>query len=60
MIRLSELLPITEMISKEYNTYCPRDVCSNSVTNVEVPGHKQLLANRAYLNSSSQTTCSDK
>lgn len=28
------------------------------MTNVDVPGHRQLLANNAYLNSSSQTTCS--
>jgi hypothetical protein len=28
------------------------------VINVEIPGHRQLLANKAYLNSSSQTTCS--
>lgn len=39
-------------------TYWPRDVCRRSVTNVEVPGQVQLLARSAYLNSSSQTTCS--
>lgn len=39
-------------------TYCPRDVCNNSVTRVLAPGHVQLLANKAYLNSSSHTTCS--
>ena len=33
-------------------------MCNKSVTSVDVPGHVQLLANKAYLNSSSQTTCS--
>lgn len=41
-------------------THCPLDVCSKSVTNVDVPGHRQLLASKAYLNSSSHTTCSAK
>lgn len=41
-----------------HGTHCPLDVCSSSVTSVEVPGHVQLLASSAYLNSSSQTTCS--
>lgn len=40
------------------STYCPRDVCSSSVTSVDAPGHVQLLANNAYLSSSSHTTCS--
>ena len=40
-------------------TYAPLDVCSRRVTRVEAPGHRQLLANRAYLNSSSHTTCSE-
>ena len=39
------------------STHCPRDVWSRSVTKVDVPGVRQLLASRAYLNSSSQTTC---
>lgn len=39
-------------------TYCPRDVCSSRVTSVLAPGQVQLLASNAYLNSSSQTTCS--
>lgn len=39
-------------------TYCPLEVCSSSVTRVDVPGHVQLLASSAYLNSSSHTTCS--
>jgi len=39
-------------------TYCPRDVWSSRVTSVLAPGQVQLLASRAYLNSSSQTTCS--
>ena len=41
-------------------TYVPRDVCSRSVTSVDMPGHMQLLASKAYLNSSSHTTCSAK
>ena len=41
-------------------TYCPLDVCSNSVTRVDVAGTRQLLASKAYLNSSSQTTCSKR
>lgn len=40
------------------DTYWPLDVCSRSVTSVLAPGHVQLFANNAYLNSSSQTTCS--
>lgn len=36
----------------------PLDVCKRRVTSVDAPGHVQLLANRAYLNSSSHTTCS--
>lgn len=40
------------------STYCPRDVCNSNVTNVLAPGQVQLLANKAYLNSSSHTTCS--
>ena len=43
---------------KRCGTYCPLDVCSRSVTNVEAPGHVQLFASRAYLSSSSHTTCS--
>jgi len=39
-------------------TYAPRDVCSSSVVRVETPGHRQLFASSAYLNSSSQTKCS--
>lgn len=39
-------------------THCPLDVCKINVTNVLAPGHVQLFANNAYLNSSSQTTCS--
>lgn len=39
-------------------TYCPREVCNSNVTSVDVPGQRQLLANNAYLNSSSHTTCS--
>ncbi len=31
------------------------DLCSKSVIKVEIPGQRQLLASRAYLNSSSQT-----
>lgn len=40
-------------------SYNPRDVCNKRVTNVDVPGQRQLLARRAYLNSSSQTMCSE-
>lgn len=40
------------------STHCPRDVCNINVTSVLAPGHVQLLANNAYLNSSSHTTCS--
>lgn len=40
------------------NTHCPLDVCKINVTKVLAPGHVQLFANNAYLNSSSQTTCS--
>lgn len=40
------------------STYCPRDVCNINVTSVLAPGHVQLFANNAYLNSSSHTTCS--
>lgn len=40
------------------NTYCPLEVCRSNVTKVEIPGHTQLFASRAYLNSSSHTTCS--
>lgn len=41
-----------------FYTYCPLEVCSRRVTKVEAPGHVQLFAKRAYLNSSSHTTCS--
>jgi hypothetical protein len=34
------------------------DLCNNNVIKVEIPGHKQLFANKAYLNSSSHTTYS--
>jgi len=47
----------------DYNvayTHCPLDVCSRSVTSVEVAGHRQLLASNAYLNSSTHTTCSER
>jgi hypothetical protein len=37
--------------------YSPRDVCRSRVIKVDKPGHKQLLAKSAYLNSSS-TICS--
>jgi len=37
----------------------PREVCTRSVTKVEVAGHTQLRANMAYLNSSSHTTWSE-
>lgn len=47
-----------EFFPLEKTTYCPRDVCNNNVTNVDVPGQRQLFANNAYLNSSSHTTCS--
>lgn len=43
---------------KKPNTYWPLDVCRINVTNVLAPGHVQLFANNAYLNSSSHTTCS--
>ena len=36
----------------------PREVCNKRVTNEDKPGHKQLLASKAYLNSSSHTTFS--
>lgn len=39
-------------------SYSPLDVCINNVIRVDVPGLRQLLASSAYLNSSSQTTCS--
>lgn len=38
--------------------YCPLDVCKIRVTSVLAPGHVQLFASNAYLNSSSHTTCS--
>ena len=41
-------------------TYWPLEVCNKRVTRVEVAGTRQLLASKAYLNSSSQTTCSVK
>lgn len=41
---------------KGVSTHCPRDVCTKSVTSVEVAGHTQLRASMAYLNSSSHTT----
>lgn len=41
-----------------HSIYCPRLVCSSNVTRVLAPGQVQLLANNAYLNSSSHTTCS--
>lgn len=41
-----------------YDTYTPLEVWINRVTKVEVPGQRQLLASKAYLNSSSQTTYS--
>lgn len=37
----------------------PREVCTRSVTKVEVAGQTQLRANMAYLNSSSHTTWSE-
>lgn len=37
-------------------TDLPREVCTRSVTKVEVAGHTQLRASMAYLNSSSHTT----
>lgn len=39
-------------------TYCPLDVWTSSVINVEVAGHIQFRASIAYLNSSSHTTWS--
>lgn len=33
---------------KTGSTYWPRDVWRSSVTRVDVPGAKQLLANKAY------------
>lgn len=45
---------------KDISTHCPRDVCTSSVTSVEVAGHTQLRASMAYLNSSSHTTWSGK
>ena len=33
-------------------------MCRSKVTRVDAPGHRQLLASSAYLNSSSHTTCS--
>ena len=44
----------------EMYTYWPLEVCNKRVTSVEVAGTRQLLASKAYLNSSSQTTCSEK
>ena len=40
-------------------THVPLEVCRRRVTRVDAPGHRQLLASNAYLNSSSQTTCSE-
>lgn len=37
-------------------THCPLEVCTRSVTKVDVAGHTQFSANMAYLNSSSHTT----
>lgn len=45
---------------QDISTHCPRDVCTSSVTSVEVAGHTQLRASMAYLNSSSHTTWSGK
>lgn len=39
-------------------TYCPLDVWTSRVINVEVAGHIQFRASIAYLNSSSHTTWS--
>lgn len=39
-------------------TYCPLDVWTSRVINVEVAGHMQFRASIAYLNSSSHTTWS--
>lgn len=41
-------------------SYSPRDVWRSKVMKVEIPGQMQLLARRAYLNSSSHTTNSEK
>lgn len=40
------------------DTHCPLEVCTRSVTKVDVAGHTQFSANMAYLNSSSHTTWS--
>lgn len=45
-------------MKRKKSAYCPLDVCKIRVTSVEAPGHVQLFASNAYLNSSSQTTCS--
>lgn len=37
-------------------THCPLEVCTRSVTSVDVAGHTQFSASMAYLNSSSHTT----
>lgn len=39
-------------------TYCPLDVWTSRVINVDVAGHTQFRASIAYLNSSSHTTWS--
>lgn len=41
-------------------TYSPLDVWMSKVISVLVPGFRQLFARSAYLNSSSQTTCSER
>ena len=54
-------LPHDNFVHSEFiqslDTYFPWEVCSKSVTRVEIPGVRQLLVRRAFLNSSSQTTC---
>lgn len=53
-LKASEGFRLYEMTNR------PREVCTRSVTKVEVAGHTQLRANMAYLNSSSHTTWSEK
>lgn len=63
-VKKSELCSHTKEWSDSLRRFCkmtdrPREVCTRSVTRVEVAGQTQLRANMAYLNSSSQTTWSE-
>lgn len=52
---IGKLFTLTEFSA---DTHCPLEVCTRSVTRVDVAGQTQFSANMAYLNSSSHTTWS--